>query len=87
MFRQVLILLCMSELRACSSAAFDPTNHNFAAIRQRLAELGGDKISEPPDCPCTESPSDTCKPRLGALESHAEPCGGACGFLDGCPGS
>jgi hypothetical protein len=29
----------------------DPTNHNAAAIRQRLAELGGDKVPEPPDCP------------------------------------
>ena len=29
----------------------DPTNHNFDAIRQRLAELGGDKFPESPDCP------------------------------------
>jgi hypothetical protein len=29
----------------------DPNNHNAAAIRQRLTELGGDKVPEPPGCP------------------------------------
>jgi len=29
----------------------DPTNHNADAIRQRLKELGGDKVPEPPECP------------------------------------
>jgi predicted TPR repeat methyltransferase len=29
----------------------DPNNHDAAAIRQRLVELGGDKVPEPPECP------------------------------------